>query len=49
MKKLKKCPKCKKGNLLEEYEECARCGGGIVYLCNNDDCNCMFNEKFEEL
>ena len=48
-KKPKKCPECKKGNLHEEYEDCAFCGGGMVYVCDNSDCYRMFDEKMNEI
>jgi len=50
-KRLKKkvCPKCKQKTLVEEYEDCNFCGGGIVLMCSNADCCAMLDENKKEL
>jgi hypothetical protein len=47
--KKRKCPNCKQKSLTEEYEDCCRCGGGIVWVCTNKDCCALFDEKLEEI
>lgn len=44
----KKCKWCKQP-LSIEYQDCCLCGGGEVYLCNNEECCRMYDFKGEEV
>jgi hypothetical protein len=45
----RKCPNCGKRKLTEELEDCALCGGGYIWVCENDDCNSMFDHNMDEV
>jgi len=44
-----KCPKCKQKTLVEDLEECMKCGPHTFYYCTDFECGAILDENKKDV